>query len=238
MAISFTDLGTNSNEAGATVALTSVTVPAGSTIVIFVDEAAAGASPSISDGTNTYAIPTGASVLAFGGNTDSLRCYVAFNASLSSGTITYTKGTSGRPTSIIGVAVSGVLTATDPVDGAVTATNTGPNADPATLSITSGTPAVSGEAFLACAGGQMGGAITFTIDSGNGWATPPGGATSGTTNSSCQIGGGSLVNSGVGTKVWNPTWSSPGLSRVRAGILIGLKPKSGAKLLSLMGVGT
>lgn len=106
-----------------------------------------------------------------------------------------------------------------PLDGAVTAVASGNNSTP---SVTSGTPAESGELFIGFLGTR--GNTTYTQDSGNGWATPPNDAASAGTTAGARIDGGNQVNAGTGTLTFAPTLSG---ANVWATIICGFKPSSG-----------
>lgn len=194
-----TNIGTNANTAGATLTLSAVTVPAASLIVVIVAEDDGGAGGgSISDGVNTY---TSASLSGIGNVlVGTLHTFFAPNASLSGGTITYTKNTSGDATSITAIYASNILTVS-PLDAAVKATATGNSAAP---TVTSGTPAQSGELFVGGIG--VNGTETFTQDSGHGWSSPPN-----SSGSTFPAFGGAQVNAGTGTKIFAPTLSASNL---------------------------
>lgn len=208
-----TTLGFNDNTSGTTVALTGVNVPAGSLLVIEVFEfpASSNSTPgTVSDGVNTYTLLT--SVLVGGSSANGpLAMFYAPNASLSSGTITYTKHQSSALFTSISAFYAAGMALTSPVDGAVTVTGSGTSNSPST---TSGTPGVSGELFVS-AFEVNGTSPTFTQDSGNGWAAPF------TEDPTGIMAGGSQVNAGTGTKTYHPTTS--GTSMVTGTIIAGFK---------------
>lgn len=215
MAVSVTDIGAAGDTPNPTVAISSVTVPAGSLIVIFIEEAIATVGGTVSDGSNTYtkAASKSQAGVVFGA------FYYAWNSlALSGATITYTKENSGVATTMAAFYATGIQTASDPLDAAVTATAGGVSATP---SVTSGTPGTSGELFVGCTG-RNAGAETFTQDSTNGsYAAPPDAfaiAVSG-------VGGGFLVNAGSSAKTYAPTISS---SRTWVDIIIGFKAAAAA----------
>lgn len=194
-----TNLGTNSNlSATGTVSLTGVTVPTGSLIVVTVLEAQTASSVSgsgtVADGINSYSSVV--STLLDNTNTAVLRMFYAANASLSSGTITYT-GSVGNSTDFISVATVSNILASSPLDSSVTATAFGNSTTP---SVTSGAASISGEMFIGALG-YLNGTATFTQDSGHGWAAPPNPVT-------FFIGAGSQINSGTAAKTYSPTLSA------------------------------
>lgn len=184
-----TNIGTNSNTTGATLTLTGVTVPAGSLIIVIVDENGSNvALGSVADGVNTYS----SAGSTFG------KIFFAANASLSGGTITYTKNVSGDTATISAAYATGVATVS-PLDAAVTATATGSGTSP---SVTSGTPGQSGELFIGMVSPlATSGSITMTQDAGHGWSFPPNFVDTTVT----AVGGGNQVNAGTGTKIFAPT---------------------------------
>lgn len=202
--ISVTNIGTNSNSAGATVAITVPVggVPSGALICFAVDENSGAAGGSVADTSgNTYNL-----VSTVGLNNDIAsngfgRFYYVQNATaLSSGnSITWTKQVSGNQASVSAFYATGVATASA-LDASVTATAFGSSTTP---TVTSGTPGQAGELFVGALWSKAGG--TFTQDSGNSWAIPfnQGGATAAT-----QVNGGNQVNAGSGTKTFAPTLSS------------------------------
>jgi hypothetical protein len=189
-----TNVGTNANGTGnATVTVTGATVPAASLIIVAVAEGGAAAIGTVSDGVNTYsASPTV-------GVTSKFAIFYAPNASLSGGTITFTKNGSTHNAAMT-VAYASNIATSSPLDTAVTVSTTATSSTP---TVTSGTPAQSGELFIGVIGWTNSAAI-FTQDSGNGWAAPPN--NSGATGAEA-IAGGSQVNVGTGTKTYAPTFS-------------------------------
>ncbi len=193
-----TSIGTNTGSAGATVAVTvpGGGVPAGVLIGVLVTEFNVTAGGTLADTAgNTYS--TAQNGISVNGNGRGYFFFVLNATALNSGnTITYTKATSGNTASITAFYSTGIATSSA-LDGTVTATATGNSASP---TVTSGSAAQSGELFVGALWyTQTGGA--FTQDTGHGWAIPPNAAT--TTN--CQAAGGSQVNAGTGTKIFNPT---------------------------------
>jgi hypothetical protein len=208
--IAVNNIGTTSNTSGATLAISGVTAPVGSVIVVGIFELTSTASPgTVSDGVNTYVLAASGRT---GGSGNIVSVYYAANASLSSGTITYTKHTSGSPAELTAVYVTGAQTS--PLDAAVTATGTGSSSTP---SLASGTPALAGEMFLAFIG-FAGVSTSFTQDSGHGWATPP---NSVITAGNGNLAGGSQVNAGSGAITFAPTL---GASVAWVAFIIGLEP--------------
>lgn len=198
MAISVTDIGVATSPTSAA-SLTGVTVPAGSLIVVAVADAGnAAPGGSVTDGSNTYSGILGANVA----NTTadgSQRLFYAFNSvALSGATITYSGTTTGSGPAIAAFYATGLNTSSDPHDAGVDTTATGTSSDP---SVTSGSPAGTGELFVALnALGVANG--SFTQDSGNGWSTPPD-----FESGFILIAGGNQVNAGGSAKTFAPKWS-------------------------------
>lgn len=222
MAWSVTDHGTSNNASGATLTkATAANVTAGSLIVVAVyDKSNAASGGSMTDDAgNTY---TAVGATNPNGATTNGICqffYSILSTQLNSGqNVTYTKQTSG-----VGCAMS-VLSATGGasssiLDSSVTATNTTGSAA-APTSLTSGTPSVSGELFVAMSGTTSTNP-TLTTDSGNGWAVPPD-ASADAFN--YNLIGGNQTNAGTGTIAWHPSANKNGLW---ASIIIGFKPNAG-----------
>ena len=198
-----TNIGTATIATGTTVSISGVTVPAGSLIVIVMDGAAG--TISASDGHNTYSTAASASA---GGATAAI--LFAANASLTSGTITVTDS-GGGGLDMSAVYASNIATAS-PQDAAVTATKT------TTGTLTSGTPAQAGELFVAGTVAAAASSPTMTQDTGHGWAFPPN-AVSNTFSET--LGGGTQVNSGTGTKIFNPSFSPTAVAQLTA--IVGFK---------------
>lgn len=192
-----TNIG-NGGATGGNPAITGVTVPSGSLIlVVATDEVAA--LGSVSDGVNTYSLAT--SISANGGGLQTGLFY-APNASLSSGTITYTRGSGSVAAEISAVYSSNIL-GVSPLDTAVSATAQGSSAAP---SVTSGTPVQSGELFVGGLGAISAAGLTITQDTGHGWAFPPNtGSQADGFGSLVFASGGTQVNAGTGTKIFAPT---------------------------------
>ena len=201
MAISVTNLGT---AAGASV-FTSGSAPSGSLICCAVWEDASSSDPgsggTLSDTHNTYTKLDKSS----GGN-GTLSFFYVVNASLSSGAnVAYTPVDGSNNCYMSMFYVTGIATSSA-YDSAVFVSATGASGQP---NMTSGTPGVTGELFIAIDGGPS----TFTLDTGDGWATPP--------NSATDLWGGSQVNAGTGTKTFHPTGGN--LSPWCA-MIVGFKP--------------
>lgn len=217
MAISVTNIGiynANSLATTATITIPVGGVPSGSLIVLAASELAAYvAGGSAADTNNT---PYSSIAHVSYATTFFQQFYFQNAAALVSGnTITYTKQS---PIQTLlsafyatGIATSGVL------DTAVTASGT--------TTVTSGTPSIAGELFVALAGvhaiTSTGG--TYVQDTGNGWSAPysTSNASYGPTSKNL-IGGGNQVNSGTGTKTFAPT----GLVAFQGMQVIGFKPLS------------
>jgi hypothetical protein len=191
-----TSIGTNQNVAGATLTLTGVTVPAGSLIVVVVAETGGGG--TVADGVNTYSTATNQVDAQL---TTILTIFFAPNATLSAGTITYTKAVSGDATNISAFYSSNILTAS-PQDAAVTASASSTTNTP---SVTSGTPAQSGELFVGAVSDTPTTNQTFSQDTTHGWAAPPNSIQN--AGATLLLAGGTQVNAGTGTKIFSPTFS-------------------------------
>lgn len=143
-------------------------------------------------------------------------------------TITYTMGAANK---IAGMAIlSATGNSTAPLDSAVTAFATGASSTP---TVTSGTPAVSGELFVGFAG-RNSGVTPITEDAGNGWATP----LSTFANISGVGGiGGNQVNGGTGTLIYAPTFPNSQWADFVVGFQPLPAPLRSAPLLMRMGMG-
>lgn len=206
-------LGGNANASGATVALTSVNVPARSLIVVGITEIQPSSNGSVADSAgNSYTLIKQAYVNGNSG-LGNIQLFYAYNVlPLSGGSITYTKATSGDATSISALFASCIQTTPSPLDAAVTASATASSSTP---SVTSGTPGQAGELFVGFLGWN--GTGTFTQDSTNAaWAS----TLTFENSSSASGGGGSVVNSGTGTLKYAPTM---GTSHYNAIIIAGFK---------------
>lgn len=204
MAISITNIGvaTGATSVNPTVAVPAGGVPANALIVVAVaDDSLSGVvgSGTMSDTINTYL-----STAAIGNNNapatngfGQMFYSAGVSALTNSNSITYTKVLLTATASISAFYATGIATSS-PLDTAVTATATSAGANP---SVTSGTPSVAGELFVAILSMRRGAAPAFTQDTGHGWAIPP--------NSElialAAIGGGTQVNAGTGTITFSPT---------------------------------
>lgn len=234
MAISVTNIGVATAASGSNAQITVGVggVPSGALIAASTEHRANNASSgSIADTpTNTYTEIVGASLNATQTNGRGVLWYKENCAALSSGnTITYTPPASA--TNAIsafyatGIATSGSL------DTAVTNSATGSSTTP---SVTSGTPGVSGELFVAAVA-QRGSSGTFTQDTTNSWAAPFNEASSGTANGDARINGGNQVNGGAGTITYAPSYT---VTSPWAAFVAGFKASTTLNLLTLTGVGT
>jgi len=230
MAWVVTDHGNGNNTSGATLAkAVSANVLAGSVIVVAVyDKSVAASGGSMTDDAgNTY---TAVSPTNPGASTSNGICqffYSILGSQLNSGqNVTYTKQTSGSVCSISVLSATGGASSSI-LDTAVTAANTTNTNVSSPTSLTSGTPAVSGELFIAMSG-EVQNNTTLSTDSGNGWAVPP---AINNTGAACQVGG-NQVNAGTGTKAWQPSSNKSGNW---ASIIIGLKPLASATLTAATG---
>ena len=157
--------------------------------------------PGVTDsGSNTWTqIGSTLNLNGSSANGNATLWYSVLTTGLTSGVSTITNTTSGAGSTQLNCSkITGLSAA--PLDTAVTATATGTGASP---TVTSGTPAQSGECFVA--GVSYRTSATFTQDTGNGWAAPPNLGPTGTSGPTISIGGGSQLNSGSGTKTFAPT---------------------------------
>lgn len=240
-----TACGTIAATTGATLVLNSagtvpVDIPAGSIIVIGIQDLSASGAPGggvVDSAGNSYTNITSALLNGAAANGFISAYYSTTGTAVAltgAGTITYTRGGgSNTRLSISCIYITGGA-ASLPLDTAVTASATG---TAGTITVTSGTPAVSGELFLGLFGNSN--ANVFTQDTGNGW-TSTGGFTAISAAANARFAGGNQVNAGSGTKVYAPTIATAnGLWAVG---VVGFKPLSGGgaatyRFKSLLGVG-
>ena len=234
MAISVIDLGTASGTAGSTVTISSVTVPAKSLIFVLAFENTTGANfGSLGDGaSNSYSPING----QFPNNVTAngvVQTHYAFNvAALNNSTITYTKFTSGVFASIAILYATGILSTSNPLDPVFTV---GISGSGTLMTVTSGSPASSGELVIGAVGWNAGAGDTFSQDVANGaYAFPPDVLI--TSGSSNGIGGGFLINSGISSVTYAPTLNN---SRPWAAIIqaFSAAPVSQPDAVTLIGVG-
>jgi len=205
-------------------------VPAGATIIVAVRESTTTTNPtsgSVTDSAgNSYTL-SGA-IVNTAGRTGIWYCQNCLTIA-SAGTITYTKtGATTDPT----VICAGYITGIGAYDSAVFASSVS-NSNVTTLTVTSGTPSVAGELFVAFMGVQV---SETTITNDLYWASPPFDAAVSTTP--CPIGGFRL-NAGNGALTYVPSWGTTGTC---AGAVIGFQPAGAAVVaansnLPMMGVG-
>lgn len=210
MTIAATNIGTNTNggTASTSVAISSVTVPAGADILVAVLMATGFSGLSCSDPTNgSYTQVTSVNLNNASANGTLFLFRFAGSASLSGSTITasWTGSVKGM---ISALYVTGQASASA-LDTAVTNTSFGASASP---TITSGTPGVSGELLIGAMGN--GGGPTFTQASG--WSAP-----FNEIQNPSTLAGGNKVNSGSSAQTYNPSLS---VSENYGMIIIGIKP--------------
>jgi hypothetical protein len=201
MAISVTLISSNNNAVGATI---SNSVPAGgvpagalSVTAIMENKNSAPAGSVTDTASNTYIAAVGANPNAATAN-GFVRIFYAWNvAALVSGNlITYNKVTSGDEANISSIYATGIQNSSDPLDSAASATATGSSSTP---SVTSGTPAASGDLFVGTAGLKTN-TVFFSTDA-SGWTSIANEANANIVNVfSYQI------NAGSGTKTYNPVF--------------------------------
>ncbi len=223
MGISVNNIGTNyvaSASVGSAVTLTGVTLPAGSLIVVLVNEFNTTSFGTMSDGVNTYQSVT---QTESSGPSANAIFYAYTTGALSSATISYTKQ-GGDSCALSAVYATGI-SPSNQLDTNVTTKFTSSAANPPVVSLASGAPSMAGELFIALLGGQNNGTNAFTQDSADGWSSPPNAVDfGGSQTGHGQVAGGYLINSDTGSKVWAPTESSGSGPRTAVGIIVGFKP--------------
>lgn len=191
--VAVTDLTSASNSAGATLTL-SITVPAGALIVVIVSEVTSAAAGTMADATNgAYTLGTSGAMSGAAGF--GMVFYFANSAALSAVTLTYTKQTSGRITSLSAFYATGIATTT-PLDTAVTATTA---VNSATPTVTGGVPTQPDLIVGACAYSN---ASARTLTNSGSFVVPF------STNSgqpTAQCGGGHINIGGAVATTFNPT---------------------------------
>lgn len=229
MAISVTTLGTNSNTSGATVAIASLTIPSGA--LIFVGSGEGGT--NLVGGTvadtpgNTYTQISFKNNNNIGSKGFGQTFYAKNAIALSSGTITFTKETSGDRAVISGVYATGIDTAA-PLDTAVTNTATGSSTAPSVAS--AGTASQAGNLVIGFASGNNS-VSNFTVNAGNGWSASPDQVASGTGSTDSQSIGGNQVNAGTGSN----TFAVTGPNKEWAAFIAAFSPASGHPAVKRMG---
>lgn len=199
MSISVTDIGsTSTNTFSSSASLTwtpGVAVPAGSTIVLVFSSPATGLSFSDSAGNNYTSIGqitvTGTALILY-----AYECQGCLALTTSS-TITFST-TDATSTSIC---VDGLyLTGAGALDTNVTNTAT---VAAAVVTVTSGSPVVANELFIAAEVSTKLGSFTQST----GWSSPPDNPAAASAN---NLIGGNQLNTGTGTLAYSPTYSASG----------------------------
>lgn len=203
MAIAVTSIGTASATVGnnATITVGAGGVPAGCLIYIAGhDGASAAADSTVADTAGNTYVKIDRQNLNNVANARNVICHYVKNAAalVNTNTIVFTPG-AGGVNSASALYATGIDT-TAPLDTAVTAKAGGSSTTP---SVTSGTPGVSGELFVAALAWASG---TLTDDAT--WAHPP---DANTTQAAAMISGGDQVNAGTGTKTYAPSSSMSGI---------------------------
>ena len=191
-------LGTVGHTSGATLVLSNVTFPANVLVVVSVVEKSTSAAANyITDPTNgNYNL---AAVTSDAANIGISIQYIWNGAAITNSSLTYTPSNSAHECEMSAFYVTGQQTSADPGDININGYANYSSAGTQSPSLASGTPTEAGELFVACIGYSTTG--TFTEDTTDGWAAPPT-ALIGSTQS---IAGGTLVNSGAGSKTFAPT---------------------------------
>lgn len=238
MAISVTNIGVAIGGAVTSIAVTVPVggVPANALIIVDVAEGAIVLGGSVADPVNTsYTATTAVSANGLITNGFGQMFYFPGCGALTSGqSITYTKTNATTAACMSAFYATGIDTAS-PLDTAVTNSATGSSSSP---SVTSGTPSVTGElihAFAMWSAGTLAG-TTYTQDTTHSWVTPP--VTTSTAAPRKALGGGTQVNAGTGTTVFNPTIGAP-TSNPWAALIFGFKAAAltASPQRTLMGVG-
>lgn len=223
MSFVVTNIGTATISGVSLVFTIGTTIAIGTEVVVCINTGAASISTCSDSQSNTYTL-----IKAQANNNDPNNQGVGgvYHSKLTtalgaSDTITITDGVSTRKDmSVCSVTGAGAL------DTAVTAAAFGASSTP---SVTSGTPAVSGELFI----GVISQSNTRGIAQPGSWAAPPNQESSGG-----SVGGGNLVNAGSAAETYNPTLS--GGAADWAAIIFAYKPAAVASAvpkLPLLGVG-
>jgi len=197
-----TNIGTVTTTGAASISVTTGTVPAGALIFGACSEINFGLTTtpgSMADATNgTY---TAVTPKAQGtGTTRGIGqiFYFPNSAALSSVSVTYTLGliTDGAACSFF--YITGIKP-TSPLDTSVTKQSSGRLA---LVALTSGTPSVAGEFFVAVLTADDSGGTTYTQDTIDSWVAPPTFAFNNAADVS--VAGGGQINAGTGTIEFNP----------------------------------
>ena len=187
-----TNIGTVSGSSGPNLLLSGVTIPAGALICVAITTIGSSTTGSVNDSVNgpTYTLATSYQI----GAILNVELHYFYNsAALSGASLTYRKGKSNDLTSMSAFYVTGSQTSSDPLDLVTTPTG-GSSTSP---SITSGTPAASGELFV----GAVGWVLSDTFTQASLWAAPP----TAELIAGANIAGGYLVNAGAGAETYAPT---------------------------------
>lgn len=233
MAISVTSIGTalSTSTAGTTKAITlGASVPSGSLIVVGVNERNpsnyTGVYGSIADtASNTYTRITQSSATTSSASSVLHSIWYVKNSTAlsSSNTITFTASVSAYIN--LGAIYATGIDTTDPLDTTACAVSASPFGSSTTtsVSVTSGSPTVSGELFVYLVSFR-GGVASPTLDTTNGWTNTPGALfpnVSGTITGAM----GYQINSGAGTKTNTTSWSG---GQYSGSSIAGFKEATGA----------
>lgn len=219
MAIVVTFVG-NTAVASGNAAVAGVTIPAGSLIYVQTEDKSNSASDgTLSDGgINTYVKIARANLNGVQANGNLVVWYVKNCNALSGATLTFTPAIAGP--NYVGLIYATGIDTVAPLDTAVTASATGSSTAP---SVTSGTPAVSGELFV---GAVAATSSTYTADGA--W-TSENGSGNGTLGIRCNDA--YQVNAGTGALTHAPTFSG---STPWADIVVGFKPAGAVSVVPFL----
>jgi hypothetical protein len=191
------DLGSAQNSAGATLTL-SITVPAGALICVVASEVTSASAGTMADATNgAYSVATSGAMSGAAGFGTVF--YFANSAALTAVTLTYTKQTTGRASSIAAIYATGIATTT-PLDAPFSNTSAVNSATPTVTSAT--TPVGNGELVVgACAYSN---AVAKTLTNTGAFTIPFANQTG---QATASVGGGHLNVNGTLGVTFNPTLS-------------------------------
>ena len=216
---------------GTTISVTIPTggIPAGSAIYVFVLEGGVTVNGSVADNAstpNTYSLLTSQKIIYSSGTQQIYQSYNS-NALVAGNTITYTRSTPNSPVVMSVMYVTGLMISGNPYDS-VTLNYVAFNGGAQPGANLSGTPSVSGEVFLAVLFWWDTVTHTVTLDTANGWISPP------PTTVSLYSGGGGYyigfeggyqINAGTGKLTTQPTISSVTDNTIGGTFIFGLKHK-------------
>jgi hypothetical protein len=199
MTIIVTNVGAAFQPNSGNVQINSVTIPAGSTILVGAWDIATIPTASFLSDTpgNTYINATSDAACAGGASAPFIRLMVCFNCkAISGGTIFYSDASGINDVALIVGYITGNAPIVD-ISSVLNSTGTAGTSN----SITSGTPVAGGEMFFGLVGGQQStGLGTFTQASG--WSSTL------AIPSTNVLAIGNILNAGTSTETYNPSWTA------------------------------